>query len=120
MFFYPPLLWRRLLRSSYGSTFLCLQRLHTPSQHQRLRWFPLQVRVRVAGVHQNESVQRELQPRRGCHDGPGPADEERVSDTQLQITTGPIVRFICHIMPQAVTRFSPTSLCALANPVRFP
>lgn len=66
---------------------LSLQRLHTPPQHQRLRRFPLQVGVGVAGLHQDEPVQRELQPRRGRHYGPGPADEERVRQAKLHVWT---------------------------------
>lgn len=72
-YYYYILLYRDMYIYFYFQCF------HPASQHQRFRRFSLQVSVWMAGIHQDESVQRELQPGRDQHHGPGPADEDRVS-----------------------------------------
>lgn len=62
-----------------------LQRIHPPAQHKWVGRLTLQVGVRVAGVHQDEPVQRELHLCRSVHHGPGAADEERVSSVFLSV-----------------------------------
>lgn len=66
---------------SFGSILL-YQRIHPLAKHQRLRWLSLQVGVWMAGVHQDEPVQRELHLRRDCRHGTSPADENWVSVTR--------------------------------------
>lgn len=63
--------------------FCPCQSFHPASQHQWLRRLSLQVCGRVAGVHQDEPVQRKLQHSGSRQHGAGATDEERVSSADL-------------------------------------
>lgn len=59
--------------------FCSSQSFHPPAQHQRLWRHHVPIGARVAGVHQNEPVQRKLCSRRDHDHGAGARLEARVS-----------------------------------------